>query len=558
MKILVVDDDLTNRLVLKAMLEKDSHDVVLAEDGEQGVALFESERPDMVLMDVMMPVMDGYGATRLIKEKSANYFVPVIFITAVTEDSALADCVKCGGDDFITKPFNRIILRAKIAALERIRALYGTIIEQKNELETHNERILREQELAEKIYENIVYQGTAVTNCINGINKPAEMFSGDVMLVAYTPSGSINVLMGDVTGHGLSAAICVMPVAEIFYSMSSKGFSIQDIVVEINYRLKKLLPTGMFLATALVQIDSECHLVRAWNGGLPDIYIYGEKDGIRRIASMHLPIGIVDGEDFDSDVGVFEVTPGDRILLYTDGLIEAASRHGKMYTQEKLGELISANKAAGTVLEKLESSLHAHCDGDTAKDDITVVEIICDPDLMKEKQDIEQLTQYHLAKTWRVELELKTDALRTTDPIPLLMQLIIGIQGFSDHRSNLFAVLSELYNNAFDHGVLNMDSTIKSSPEGFMEYYVERERRISELAQGEVKLIVANTPCDNGGCLTMTIEDSGKGFAYHKYEATLDENEGNSGRGVPLVKSLCKNLVYSKNGSRVEAGYYWE
>ena len=71
MKILVVDDDLTNRLVLKAMLEKDGHDVVLAEDGEQGVMLFESERPDMVLMDVMMPIMDGYDATRLIKKKSA-------------------------------------------------------------------------------------------------------------------------------------------------------------------------------------------------------------------------------------------------------------------------------------------------------------------------------------------------------------------------------------------------------------------------------------------------------------------------------------------------------
>jgi len=109
MKILLVDDDATNRLVLSAYLKKDGYDTVVAENGQQAIDVFVKEQPGMILMDVMMPVMDGYEATTRIKE-IATRFIPIIFLTAMTDEKALSKCVEVGGDDFLTKPYSRVIL----------------------------------------------------------------------------------------------------------------------------------------------------------------------------------------------------------------------------------------------------------------------------------------------------------------------------------------------------------------------------------------------------------------------------------------------------------------
>ena len=89
-KVLLVDDDRINRVLLNAILKREGYAVLEANDGQEAVDIFDSEKPDLVLMDVMMPVMDGYEATKLIKSRGAERFVPVIFLTAVTDEKALA------------------------------------------------------------------------------------------------------------------------------------------------------------------------------------------------------------------------------------------------------------------------------------------------------------------------------------------------------------------------------------------------------------------------------------------------------------------------------------
>src|SRR4030095_7990758 len=148
--VLIADDDRINRMVLHAMLQKDGHTVYVAENGQEAVTLFEQHQPDLVLMDVMMPSMDGYEATRRIKALTGERFVPVIFLTAMTDEQALVQCVECGGDDFPTKPYKHAVLKAKIAALERVRQLYTTLQSQKNALARHHRRLQREYEVAEK------------------------------------------------------------------------------------------------------------------------------------------------------------------------------------------------------------------------------------------------------------------------------------------------------------------------------------------------------------------------------------------------------------------------
>ena len=112
MKTLVVDDEVFSRMKLKKIMEN-LGDCVTAENGKEGIEVFEKENPDIIIMDIMMPVMDGYEATKIIKEKTRGSFVPVICLTALDDEEGLVKCIEAGADDFLSKPINRTILHAK-------------------------------------------------------------------------------------------------------------------------------------------------------------------------------------------------------------------------------------------------------------------------------------------------------------------------------------------------------------------------------------------------------------------------------------------------------------
>ena len=191
--VLIADDDRINRMVLHAMLKKDGHTVYVAENGQEAVTLFEQHQPDLVLMDVMMPYMDGYEATSRIKALTGERFVPVIFLTAMTDAQALVHCVECGGDDFLHKPYKHAILKAKIAAMERVRQLYTTLQSQKNALASHHRRLQREYEVAEKLFSTIVHPGCLDAPHLKYLLSPMSIFNGDLLLAARKPSGGLQI-----------------------------------------------------------------------------------------------------------------------------------------------------------------------------------------------------------------------------------------------------------------------------------------------------------------------------------------------------------------------------
>jgi DNA-binding response OmpR family regulator len=123
LKVLVVDDQELNRNLLNHMLKHEGFDVVLAENGRQAIEVCKREDPDLVLLDVVMPELDGYETAPLLKELSTEVYLPIIFITALGDQDSLRRCLEVGGDDFLNKPFDRVILQAKIKAHSRIRNL---------------------------------------------------------------------------------------------------------------------------------------------------------------------------------------------------------------------------------------------------------------------------------------------------------------------------------------------------------------------------------------------------------------------------------------------------
>jgi CheY-like chemotaxis protein/anti-sigma regulatory factor (Ser/Thr protein kinase) len=560
--VLVADDDVPNRLVLQAILEKQGYRVLQADDGVQAVDVFSREHPDLILMDIKMPNMDGYEATRRIKDMSMDSFVPVIFLTATSDSEGLAKCVESGGDDFLTKPYNRILLQARIDALLRIRELYNTVQDQRNELSDHQKRLDRERQLAKRLFTNIVETGSLDLPYVQSMLSPMSLFSGDILLAVPKPSGGLHVLLGDFTGHGLAAATGALPVSSIFYGMTTKGFSIAEIVSELNSKLRTILPTDMFLAACVVDINPGSHTLSVWNGGIPTVMIYGEDEQeiVRSLSSRHLPLSIADDESFSRRVEVVEMRQGDRIYINSDGITEAANPNGQMFGRERLKDIFVKNADSDKLFNDIRDAVIKFQAGGTQQDDMTMVELRYDQQQLEDTAYHDK-AQIRLAEQpsseWSFSMVLSANLLTHFDPLPLLIQSVCDMQSFRGQRQQLYTVFSELFSNALDHGILNLDSSLKNTADGFAKYYMEREVRLANLSNGSIKIYVSHKPNDDGGLLTIRIEDTGGGFDFQKNQVSLESNVGNSGRGIQLLDSICENITYLDKGNIVEATYRW-
>ncbi|ABK46065.1 response regulator receiver protein [Magnetococcus marinus MC-1] len=561
MKILIVDDDRINSTILTRLLEKDGHKVFTAPNGQRGVELFSDERPDLVLMDIRMPLMNGYEAARRIKSLSPNRFVPIIFLTAVTDDEGLAKCIDAGGDDFLTKPFNRTILQAKIGAMERIGQLHGVLREQKELLERHQQTIRQELEVGKHLFSKIVQAGNLLdAPCLQHWTAPMSLFNGDLLMASYNPAGGLHIMLGDFTGHGLSAAVGALPISEIFYGLTAQGFSISDLVDEMNAKLTEVLPARMFCAACLIEIDPRQQSLLIWNGGLPDILIADASGSIvRRVRSTHLPLGVTHFTAEDRSVEMVEILPDYRVYLYSDGLTEAINPQGQMYGTDHLESLfkptVSGEARFQTILEDVKRFRAAA----PQNDDISLLEIDCNRAALPATS--EQLYQHHKQfkpGRWSTRFRFEIEMLKQQDPLPTMVNALMNIQAPTGHRERLYIILSELFTNALDHGILGMLTATKATPEGFTNYYLNREERLAAHPEGYIQVDVTHQSLENGGgSFTIRVEDSGSGFDAANVTSFIQSNFGHGSRGIALVRSLCQSLEYSGRGNIAEAVYTW-
>ena len=230
LSILIAEDNAADRMLLSTIVSRQGHRALTAGNGVEAVALFQQERPNLVLMDALMPEMDGFEAARRIKQLAGEELVPIIFLTSLTENEALVRCLEAGGDDFLAKPYNRVILEAKINAMDRLRRLQETVLHQRDLIARHHEHLLTEQRVAKAVFDKVAHSGCLKASNIRYLQSPYALFNGDLLLAAFKPSGGMHVLLGDFTGHGLPAAIGAMPLAEVFYGMTAKGYAMSDML----------------------------------------------------------------------------------------------------------------------------------------------------------------------------------------------------------------------------------------------------------------------------------------------------------------------------------------
>jgi CheY-like chemotaxis protein len=562
LKILVADDNQTDRMILSSIVKKQGHEVETAEDGIEAVDRFESFQPDIILMDAMMPRMTGQEAARKIKELAGNEVVPIIFLTSLQDAESLADCLDSGGDDFLSKPYNRIILKAKIAAFSRMRKMHAEVQHQRDEIRERNDHMLLEQQVAKAVYDNVAHSGCLELNNIKYLLSPLAVFNGDVLLAARKPSGDMHVLLGDFTGHGLPAAIGAMPLAEIFYGMTSKGFNLQEILREVNLKLKTILPVGYFCCTCMACLNFRSSEMEVWMGGLPDFFLYREQTAtVERVKSTHLPLGVLNTHAFDSSTHTFAMEPGDKFYMWSDGILEARNQNNDLFGDERLENVFRDNKQPEAIFGEILAAVNEFIGDADRDDDTTLLELTMVDAEDLGNADIERAAGSITGPAeWQVDITLKDDQLRDYNPLPLLMHVVSEVPTLRGQSGQLYTLVAELFSNAFEHGVLGLNSKLKSSPEGFAEYYTERTKR-SENVKGFIRIECRHEPDDaGGGDLIIRLQDSGPGFDYQSVLSKLDmkDKDAYSGRGIPLIATLCDKLEYQDKGNIVRAQYHWQ
>ena len=557
MKIMIVDDDVTNQKILSIILDSFDIETVCAKNGKQAVQMFDEVRPEIVLMDIMMPEMDGYEACKRIKAICGDKFVPVIFITGITDSEAVVKAIHVGGDDFITKPYNTVAIKAKIDAMERIRLVHEKMCNQQRELQKFHNQQQHELKLAKHVFSSIVDKNASEIPGLRAWMEPASLFNGDILLYAITPAGGLHVMLGDFTGHGLSAALGAMPVSDIFYGMTKKGFSIGDIVEELNKKLYASFPPDMFCAACLLEIDPQYASVSVWNGAMPDACVIDNQGNIKnRLKSSYQALGILPPDQFQRAMEIIQVEEGDRLYVYSDGLVRASNNQGLKFGKQKILDLIT-NPSDADCFQSVLHTVEAHMEGTKPCDDISFAEITVSPNLKWEADKGTNTLKAQQPTAWKLETHLDIKTIKEVNPVPLLLNLVMQVQQTSGHRERMFTVLSELVSNAIDHGVLELDSKMKRAPDGFLQYYQARAERLA-IRTGWIKIAIDHSPEAMGGALTIRVEDSGKGFAYDAANRELADCTGYSGRGIPLLKKLCDEISYSGNGNIVTAVYRWK
>ena len=556
--ILIAEDSAADRLLLASIIRRQGHQVPTVSNGAEAIEVFARERPQLVLMDALMPVMDGFEAARQIKQLAGEALVPIIFLTSLRESEALAQCLDAGGDDFLPKPYNPLILAAKINAMDRLRRLQATVLQQRDLIARHHEHLMHEQRAAKAVFDKVAHSG-----CINAapniryLQSPYALFNGDLLLAAYTPSGDMHVMLGDFTGHGLPAAIGAMPLAEVFYGMTAKGYGLTQTLREMNAKLKRILPVDMFCCATLLCLSAQRRAVEVWNGGMPEGYVHEVATGRRTpLMSRHLPLGVLSAEAFDDSTEVWPMALGDRVFLLSDGVLDTADANDQLFGAERLQQVFAANREPDRLFEDIEQALAAF--RGQARDDVSMVEITLQAGQpLRAAEPMYADSGRSCPLDWSVSFEFRAQTLRTYNPLPYLLQLLLEIHGLRAQSGALYSVMAELYSNALEHGVLGLDSRLKRDAQGFAQYYRQRHERLAQLDSGYVRVHVQVVPTDKGGKLTLRLEDSGQGFDVEQELARPVDIDRLSGRGLSLVRQLSSAVGWSDGGRTVCVEFCW-
>jgi len=555
MKILLVEDNPDDQALARIELERLGHAVVCAGNGEEAMRLLPLEHPDLVVTDIRMPGMDGFELTRAVQRLAAPRWQPVIFLTGHRDEGLEVKALATGADGYIVKPASAEVIGARLRVVERLQAMQRQAEAHAAELERHYAEEEEEKRIAAHLLRRMTSRDKLDDPAVRHWIAPAAFYSGDLLAAARTPGNVLHVLLADGSGYGLAASINVLPIIGPFYRMTEKGFGIDAIVREMNAKARDFLPENRFVAVTMASIDFREGYVRVWNGGNPQPFMTAPDGSVEHVFSLrHLPLGVLDDDELDAVAEAHAFScDGRQLMLYSDGLVEAENAAGEMFGFGRLAAALAA--APAERLRALIDALHLHTLGGAPHDDVAVLAVDCRcEDAEAGALPAPAAGETAHAGTWRFTLRLDGGELRKVDAVPLLLGVIRQFDGTQEQSGQLFVILSELFNNALDHGLLRLDSRLKLDPSGMERYLEDRRKKLDELTDGEIELEVEQFTLADRSWLRIVCRDSGPGFdhvrAMTKVAASSSEPFG---RGLALVRKLATGFQFNEVGNTATA-----
>lgn len=363
--ILAVDDVPENIDVLKGILTPD-YAMSAAVNGPLALKIAEKQQPDLILLDVMMPEMDGHQVLRRLKENELTRDIPVIFVTALGEEENELQGLELGAVDYVAKPVSPSIIKARVSTQLK---LLNTL----RELDEKNSRLNAEHEFIEEVVLRMSNYSQFDDSRVRVLQRLVDKTGGDFVLSASRPSGHRHLLVGDFTGHGLPAALGGILVSHVFYDMTVRDTDAETVFSGINHTIFAQLPSNIFMASIMVELSPDGAGMRLWNAGLPDCLILQADGEWQHQPSSLMPMGVV--EDYDcTPTAIQDFSSGDRCYLYTDGVTEAENSAGDQFGPNRLKHSLKLHRMGDTLLG-LERDHRSFVGEQPLIDDFTLVEL---------------------------------------------------------------------------------------------------------------------------------------------------------------------------------------
>jgi CheY-like chemotaxis protein len=368
--VLYVEDEESIRNEVAYFLSRRVGRILTAANGREGLDIYRSQRPDLVLSDIQMPVMDGLEMAAEIKRQQRE--TPVILTTAFNDTNYLQKAIALGIDGYVLKPIDleqlmQVTLRS-VDILMQAREITAS----RAQLAAYHRAAEEERQLVAGLMARMMRPEHLKDRQLRHWLQPTELVGGDLVAAARGRSNKLYVMLADSTGHGLPAALNLLPINHIFYSMVSKNLPVSLMVEEMNWAVHDQSPADHYVAAIVACIDARNRLVEVWNGGLPGaLFVDDQGEVIRSFESDNFPLGILD-RTFVAETEVFQWSGHGRLVVYSDGLEDAEDESGRAFGREGIVaalRTVPPEKQFDAVVK----GVRAHLGGRHAFDDMTLL-----------------------------------------------------------------------------------------------------------------------------------------------------------------------------------------
>jgi sigma-B regulation protein RsbU (phosphoserine phosphatase) len=372
--ILIVDDTPANLHLLSQMLAEQGYRVRPVPDGPLALAATRAEPPDLILLDIRMPEMNGYEVCEHLKADDQTRDIPIIFISAL---DAIQDKVRAftvGGVDYVTKPFQVEEVLARVET-------HLTLRELQKQLQDANKKMAQELALAGEVQTSFLpcelpdIPGWQLSVTL----KAARETSGDFYDVNLLPNGQVGLLVADVVDKGVGAAL-FMALSWILIRTYATEYPTQPELVlsAVNRRILKDTNANQFVAVFYGILDPATGMLVYCNAGHCPPYLVSAQSGekVQKLIRTGIPLGIFEDETWEQ--GVVQLGPGDVLVLYTDGITDSENGKGTFFGQKRLLKSVQAN--LGHPAQEMQDALMAEVQefvGDAPQfDDIALMVVV--------------------------------------------------------------------------------------------------------------------------------------------------------------------------------------